>query len=364
MDVGIPVERNPYEYRVGITPQGVKLLTQAGHRCYVEHNAGEGASFSDLDYERAGARIVYHPQEIYERADLLCKFGSPTLEELQMAREQQTICAFWHLATRPREVYTLLAEKRITALAYEMIRADDGSLPVLHPLSEIAGRMAPQIAARWLQNDGGGSGMLISGIAGIPPIDVVIIGAGTVGVNAARAFNGLGARVFLLDRNLDRLKAIEDRFSGQVVTMVAYDFNIARVLRFADVVIGAVLVPGERTPIVITREMIQGMRARSVFIDMSIDQGGCSETSRPTTHKNPTYVEENIIHYCVPNIPGVVARTATHAFLNAAWPYTQMIATDGVLPALEANAGLRSGVMVREGEVTDPRLARLVLETI
>jgi len=363
MDIGIPTERRANEYRVGLTPQGVQLLTQAGHRCYVEQGAGEGAGFSDRDFERAGARIVYHPSEVYERAQLVMKVGAPTLEELALAREEQTICAFWHLPAQPREMVNHLIDKRMTAIAYETIQTDDGVLPVLRPLSEIAGRMAPQIAARWLQNDGGGSGILISGIAGIPPIDVVILGAGTVGYNAARTFNGLGARVFVLDRSLQKLQAIEERFDGRIVTMVSYDFNIARVARFAHVVVGAVLVPGERTPLLVTREMVRTMRPRSVIIDFSIDQGGCVETGRPTTHASPTYIEENVIHYCVPNVPGVVARTATHAFLNAAWPFGQRIANEGIHAAIENDPVLRRGAVVYNGQVLNPSLAKLVLET-
>jgi alanine dehydrogenase len=339
------------------------LLTQAGHRCYVEQGAGQGAGFSDHDFERAGARIVYGPAEVYERAEMVMKVGSPTREELEAARDEQTICAFWHLPARTRQDIAILIEKRMTAIAYETIQDEDGDLLVLRPLSEIAGRMAPQIAARWLQNDGGGSGILISGIAGIPPIDVVILGAGTVGYNAARTFNGLGARVFVLDRSLNRLQAIEERFDGRIVTMVSYDFNIARVVRFAHVVVGAVLVPGERASVLVTREMVRSMRPRSVIIDFAIDQGGCVETSRPTTHASPTFVEENVIHYCVPNVPGVVARTATHAFLNAAWPFGQRIANEGIHAALDSDATLRRGAAIHNGQVLNPSLAKLVMET-
>jgi alanine dehydrogenase len=363
MDVGIPVEQSPNEFRVGQTPQGVRLMTQEGHRCYIERGAGLHAGFQDTDYERAGGTIVYSAAEVYGRADTVLKVAAPTVPELALMREKQTILAFWNLAAKPKEVVQALLEKRITAIAYEVIQTDDGHLPVLHPLSQIAGRMAPQIAARWLQNDGGGSGILISGIAGIPPIDVVILGAGTVGYNAARTFNGLGARVFVLDRSLNRLQAIEERFDGRIVTMVSYDFNIARVVRFAHVVVGAVLVPGERASVLVTREMVRSMRPRSVIIDFAIDQGGCVETSRPTTHASPTFVEENVIHYCVPNVPGVVARTATHAFLNAAWPFGQRIANEGIHAALDSDATLRRGAAIHNGQVLNPSLAKLVMET-
>jgi alanine dehydrogenase len=362
MEIGIPAEPDQNEYRVGMTPQGVYLLTQAGHRCYVEQGAGEGAGFLDTDYERAGGRIVYGAREVYQRADLVLRVGCPqTHEELDMLREEQTICTFWHMAARRREVAQTLIDRRITAVAYETIERDDGVLPVLRPLSEIAGRMAPQVAARWLQNDGGGRGILISGIAGIPPIDVCILGGGVVGFNAARAFLGLGARVFVLDRDLPRLEEIERYFEGRVVTMVAYDFNIARVLSFAHVVIGAVLVPGMRAPVIVTREMVRSMRPRSVIMDISIDQGGCVETSRLMSHADPIFVEEDVIHYCVPNMSGVVARTATHAYLNAAWPYIQKLASEGTQTAIDHDPALMRGVMIHDGQVVNENLTTLLM---
>ncbi|HLV44091.1 MAG TPA: alanine dehydrogenase [Aggregatilineales bacterium] len=361
MDIGIPAEQ-PNEYRVGLTPQGVSLLTQRGHRCFVQRGAGEGAGFPDISYERAGARIAYAAEEVYSRADLVLKVGATTPDEVPLLREGQTICAFWHLSAQPREIVYALLKHNISAVSYELIQEPDGHLPVLRPLSEIAGRMAPQIAARWLQNDGGGSGMLIGGLPGIPPIDVAIIGAGVVGLNAARAFLGLGGRVLVLDKDLARLQIIDEQYKGQIVTMVSHDFNVARVARFADVLVGAVLEPGERAPIVVTREMVSSMRPRSVIIDISIDQGGCVETSRPTTHDNPIFFEEDVIHYCVPNMPGVVARTATHAYLNAAWPYIQQLAGLGTPEAVEADPALRRGVVVHDGEITNDTLALLLEE--
>jgi alanine dehydrogenase len=364
MDIGVPTEQQMNEYRVGLTPQGVRLLAQAGHRCYVEQGAGEGAGFNDGDYERAGARIVYGSSEVWERADLILKVQSPTPDELDLARDGQLICGFWHLAAHPRSMVEALVQKKISVVAYEMIEADDGRLPVLHPLSEIAGRMAPQIAARWLQNDGGGSGVLISGLPGVPPIDVVVLGAGTVGINAARAFYGLGARVFVLDQQLEKLQRLDEQYSQNIATMVAHDFNIARVVQFAHVVVGAVLVPGERCPVLITREMLRTMRPRSVILDFSIDQGGCVETSRPTTHQDPVYIEEDVIHFCVPNVSGVVARTATHAYLNAAWPFIEQVANEGIEIAMQHNPSLRRGVAVQGGKVLNPSLARLIMESV
>lgn len=362
MDIGIPLEVRPIEHRVGLTPKGVRLLTQDGHRCYLQQGAGEGAGFSDSDYERAGARVVYAGQEVYSRSDLVLKVGAPTVDELPLLRDDQTICAFWHLAAQPREVTRTLLDQGITAIAYERIRKED-TFPVLRPLSEIAGRMAPQIAARWLQNDGGGRGILISGLPGIPPTDVIIVGAGTVGVNAARAFMRMGARVFMLDESLERLQQVEQQFDGRVVTMVAYDFNIARVVQFADVLVTAARDPqGGRAPVLVTREMVRGMRPRSFVMDIAIDEGGNVETSRPTTHADPVFLEEEIIHYCVPNMSGVVAWTATNAYLNAAWPYIQRLAKDGTEATLASDPGLMHGALVHAGQVNDANLAMLLEE--
>lgn len=362
MDVGIPIELQADEHRVGLTPPGVSLLRQAGHRCYVQRGAGAGAGFPDADYERAGARIVYASEEVYARAELVLKVGAPTAAELAFLREGQTICAFWHLAARPREVIQTLADRRVTAVAYESIRHEDGERPVLRPLAEIAGLMAPQVAARWLQNDGGGRGVLISGLPGIPPVNVCILGGGVVGMAAARAFLAAGARVFLLDRDLAVLQRIDREFDGRVSTMVSYDFNVARAIRFAHVLIGAVNVTGHRAPVLVTREMVRTMRPRSVAIDIAVDQGGCIETTRPTTHADPVFVEEGVIHYCVPNMPGVVGRTATHAYLNAAWPTIQLLADLGTAAAIDADPALRRGVAIHDGAVRDEGLAMLLEE--
>src|SRR5512139_1624542 len=321
MDIGIPRERRESEYRVGLTPIGVQLLTAEGHAVYVERDAGLGAGFSNRDYEQAGARIVYQSQEAFGRADLVLKVARPTAEECDWLREGQTLMGLLHLAAARRSRVEALLDRGVTAIGYEMIQDDDGSLPVLIPLSQVAGRMLVQVAATLLQNDRGGKGILLGGVPGVPPAEVVIIGAGTLGTCAARAFLGVGATVYVLDRDLRRLQYVDSMLHGQAITMVSHDFNVRKVAKFADVLIGAVLVPGQRAPLVVTRDMVRTMRPRSAIIDVSIDQGGCVETSRPTTHKSPTFVEEGIIHFCVPNLPAVVARTATHAFNNAAWPY-------------------------------------------
>jgi alanine dehydrogenase len=359
MNIGVPRERRTMEYRVGLTPAGVELLTQEGHTCYVEREAGLGAGFSDYDYERAGARIVYTSDEVFGRAELLLKVTRPTDEEMEWVPAGQIMAGFFHLASARRVKVTMLLEKKVTAIAYETIQRDDGSLPVLKPMSQVGGRMIAQVGAALLQNNYGGKGILVGGVPGVPPAEVVILGAGTAGTEAAKTFVGLGASVYILDRNLKHLQEIDRLFQGRVITIVSHPFNIAKVVRFADILIGAVLVPGERAPIVVTREMVRSMRPRSVVMDIAIDQGGCIETSRPTSHASPTYVEEGILHYCVPNISGVIARTATHAFNNAAWPHIQHIVQFGLDGALTQDPALARGVATRGGEILHPALKAL-----
>ena len=357
MNIGIPKERRDLEMRVGLTPYGVRLLTQAGHICYVEHGAGEGAGFSDYDYQRAGGCIVYSTEEAYRRADMVLKAVRPTQEELAWLHEGQILCGFLHLAAARRETVRTLLERQVTAVAYETIQTDDGNLPVLKPMSEVAGRMAPQLAATFLQSNWGGRGVLLSGVPGIPAARVAILGAGVLGTNAARAFHGLGADVIVLDRDLARLHQIDEMFQGRVTTMVAYDFNIARVARFVEVLITAVLVPGARVPILVTRDMVRSMKKGAVILDFSIDQGGCVETSRPTTLRDPVFVEEGVVHFCVPNAPGVLPRTSTHAFNNAAWPYIRRIAEVGLAQAAEDMPDLARGIATRDGEIVSEPLA-------
>jgi alanine dehydrogenase len=357
MDIGIPKERRDLEMRVGLTPYGVRLLTAAGHVCYVEQGAGEGAGFSDHDYQRANGRIVYSSEEAHVRADMVLKVTRPTREELVWLREGQIVCGFLHLAAARKETVETLVDRRVTAIAYETIQQDDGHLPVLKPMSEVAGRMAPQIAATCLQSNMGGRGVLLSGVPGVPPARVAILGAGVLGINAARAFYGLGANVLVLDRDLDRLYQIDDMFQGHVSTMVAYSFNVARVARFVEVLIGAVLVPGGRAPVVVTRAMVRTMKKGAAILDFSIDQGGCVETSRPTTLRDPVFVEEDVVHFCVPNAPGVLPRTSTHAFNNVAWPYIRRIAAVGLNQAVGEMPALARGIATRDGKIVSEALA-------
>jgi alanine dehydrogenase len=360
MDIGVPRERRAYENRVGLTPAGIELLAAEGNNCYVEAGAGMGAGFTDLDYEKAGARIVYSGEEAYGRADFVLKVARPTREEFEWVRGGQVLMGFLHLAAGQRDRVELLLEKRVTAIPYETVENDDQSLPILATMSQIAGRMCPHTAATLLQSDRGGKGVLLEGVAGVPAADVVILGAGVLGTSAARAFLGAGARVIVLDRDLAKLQRFDERFSGRVTTMLSHAFNIRKVVGFADLLVGAVLVRGARAPILVRRELVASMRPRSLIMDLSIDQGGCIETSRPTTHGTPTYLEENVIHYCVPNMAGVVGRTATHALNNATWPFVQEIVRNGVAAALNANRALARGVATHDGGIVNRALADLM----
>ncbi len=350
MIIGIPKETRPFEYRVGISPAGIQLLSKHGHQCFVEHNAGLGAGFSDQEFEYAGARIAYTAHEVFGRADLLLKVARPFLDEIEWLRPGTALAGLLHLASARRDKIEALLRNNITAIALEQIQLGDGSVPVRRALAQIGGLMTPQIAARLLQNEAGGKGILLGGVVGVPPAEVVILGAGIVGSCATQAFLGMGAHVTLLDINQNALQNNLNRFPS-VVTMFSNPVNIARACTFADVVVGAVLVPGERAPILVSRNMIRSMKPRAIIMDLSIDEGGCIETSRPTTHDHPTFIEEGVIHYCVPNIPGVVARTATHAYNNAALPYIQQLADLGVDTAISENPAIARGVETHHGEL-------------
>ncbi len=350
MNIGIPKERRPFEYRVGLSPAGVEILTQMGQTVFVEHEAGVGAGFSDRDYEKAGARLAYAAEEVFARADLLLKVARPLKEELDWLQPGMTLAGFLHLASARQDKIDILLEKKVTAIAYEQIQLSDGTLPVLRPFSQIGGAMAAQIAARFLQNNWGGKGILLGGVPGVPPAEVLILGGGVVGTYAAQAFVGMGAHVTIIDKDETVLRRLYDRFPG-AVTMISTRRNIERATAYADVVVGAVLVPGERVPVLVTREMVRAMKPRSLIIDVSIDEGGCVETSRPTAHDHPVYVEEGVLHYCVPNMPGVVARTATHAFVNAAVPYIMEIAEHGIEAAIRDNPAIESAVNTHNGEL-------------
>ena len=285
MDIGIPKQRRPFDYRVGLTPMGVEILTGLGHRVYVESSAGQGSGFDDERYRRAGAQIVYSAEEIYGRSEMILSVARPLMPEFDLLQEGQILLGFFHLAVAHPGKIELMLKRNITAIAYETIQTEDGHLPVLTAVSQIAGRMIATAAAQFLQNDQGGHGVLLGGVPGVPPAKVIVLGAGIVGTNAARIFLALGADVTILDTDVRKLQQLEER-GCLAKTIVAYDFNIAKAIRYADVLVGAVLIPGARAPQVVTREMVRTMKPRSLIMDISIDQGGCVETSRPTSYQN------------------------------------------------------------------------------
>ena len=357
MNICVPKERRPFEYRVGLTPSAVEVLVAGGHTCYIEHNAGLGAGFSDQDYEQADARVVYSPHEVFGRADLILKVARPLQDDLEWMRSDTAFAGLLHLASARQDKIDALVKNRITAIAYEQIELPDGTRPVLRPMSQIGGRMAAQVAALLLQNNAGGKGILLGGITGVPAAEVVVIGAGVVGTYATQAFLGMGAHVLVMDTDLSALERMHETFQG-VTTMISSPRNIARVCTFADVVVGAVLVTGERAPLVVTRDIMRTMKPRAILMDISIDQGGCFETSRPTTHEHPTFILDGVIHYCVPNIPGVVARTATYALINAALPYILELTNLGIDDAISKNDALGNAVNSLHGEMVNlPRLS-------
>ena len=320
MKYGIPKEVRDMETRVGLTPGGVQSLVQAGHTVYVERDAGTAAGYHDEDYRRVGGEIVYSAAEAYGRADVVCKIARPTAAEHALFREGQTLFAFLSLASASADLREALAEKQITAIAYERIQQPDGSRPVLLAASEIAGRLAPIIAGNLLMSDGG-RGVLLGGLPGIPPAAVVVLGAGVLGSTAAHAFLGVGAQVVILDNDIDKLRGLEKELNGHVTSMYATPTNINRAVLFADVLVGAAAVAGERAPLLVQESQVKAMRRGSIIIDYAIDEGGCIATSRPTTRRNPTFTTHQVIHYCVPNITAAVGRTTSKAITYAALPY-------------------------------------------
>ncbi|MBN1919911.1 MAG: alanine dehydrogenase [Anaerolineae bacterium] len=356
MNIGIPKERVGGEERVGLTPAGVGLLTRAGHSCYLEGGAGSAAGFDDYDYERNGATIVAGAETLYAKSDLVLKVLRPTPEEIAWMHPGQILMGFLGLMAAPKAELEALVAQKVTLVAYEMITPDGADYPILKTMSEVTGRMAPYIAGTLLMRNHGGRGVLLNGVPGVSAGEVLILGAGTLGVNAARAFLGLGAKVFLLSRSLERLRRLDAQLNGQITTMISHDFNIAHVVRFADVVVGAVRSPGERAPQLINRQMLRTMRRGAVILDFSIDHGGCVETSHPTTLDAPTFIEEDVVHYCVPNVPGAVPRTSTHAFNNAAWPFIQALVESGPATAFAHVQELKRAVIIRNGDIVDEKL--------
>ena len=356
MDIGVPKEIKNNEYRVGLVPAGVRILTSAGHRVFVETTAGIGSGILDEEFIKAGAEILESGPDVYDRVEMIVKVKEPLSAEIQYIKENQILFTFLHLAPVP-ELTKELLDTRCIGVAYETIQLDNGSLPLLTPMSEVAGRLAPQIGAYYLEKIRGGRGVLLGGVPGVERGKVTIIGGGVVGMNAAKIAVGLGAEVFVLNRSQPRLAYLDDIFGATVTTLMSHEENIARMVKISDLVIGAVLIPGAKAPSLVTREMISSMNPGSVIVDVSIDQGGCFETSRPTTHEDPVYLVDDVIHYCVTNIPGVVARTSTFALTNVTLPYVLEIADKGLLNAARENPAISRGINVSRGEIIHPGLA-------
>jgi len=351
MLIGVPKEIKNHEYRIGMTPAGVRELVKQGHQVMVEHHGGHAIGLDDKEYRAAGAEIVPQAAEIFARADMIIKVKEPQPQECSLLHEGQILFTYLHLAPDAEQTRLLIASKAI-AIAYETVTANDGSLPLLAPMSEVAGRMSIQAGAYCLEKAHGGSGTLLGGVAGVAPAHVTIIGGGVVGVNAARMAMGLGAQVTILDKSLARLKQLDELFNGRLHTVYSTTETIDKYVRAADLVIGAVLVPGAAAPKLVTREMLKGMRRGSVVVDVAIDQGGCFETSHATTHADPIYSVHDVVHYCVANMPGGVARTATFALTNATLPFILEIANKGYKKALQDDKHLLNGLNVCCGQVT------------
>ncbi|MEE8350255.1 MAG: alanine dehydrogenase [Acidobacteriota bacterium] len=351
MNIGLPREVKDNEYRVGLVPAGVHALSEKGHRVFVEKGAGQGSGFSDEEYQGAGAQVVVNADDLYSGSELVVKVKEPTPQEFPRLREGQMLFSFLHLAPLP-ELTRILLEKNLVAIAYETIGDQHGGLPLLTPMSEVAGRMSVIVGAHYLQKTEGGRGVLLGGVPGVRPAFVVILGGGTVGINAAKMALGLGAQVCILDVDVDRLRHIDDLFFGQIETLISTPYNIEHSVRNADLVIGAVLIRGASAPRLITREMVASMGTGSVIVDVAVDQGGCSETTRATTHSDPTYVVDGVLHYCVSNMPGSMPRTSTFALTNSTLPYILAIGKLGLKGAIKENPHLKDGVNIYRGVVT------------
>ncbi len=356
MIIGIPSEVEPDEYRVALTPAGVRELVGAGHEVLVHGGAGLGSSIPDEAYTDQGARIVDTCDQLFGESQMIIKVKDPSQEEVAMLRPDQILFSFLHLAPQPHLTRQLM-ETGATCVAFETVELPDGRLPLLSPMSEIAGRMSAQVGAYFLEKMMGGRGVLLGGVAGVPPANVVVLGAGIVGTNAAKIAAGMLANVIVLDKNLDHLRALQACVSGRLTTVASTSLYIEEYVESADLVICAVLTPGARAPKLLTRDLVSEMKPRSVIVDVSIDQGGVAETSHMTTHSEPTFVELDVIHYCVGNIPGAVPVTATFALANATLPYILELADNGVIGAVSDNDALARGVNIMEGKIANQAVA-------
>lgn len=350
MKIGVPKEVKDNESRIGMVPSGVREVVDAGHTVYVEKGGGDSSGFADEEYVAAGAEILPDADAVWGAADLVVKVKEPIAEEYPRMRPGQYLFTYLHLAPIP-ELTDVLLERKIAGIAYETITGRGGSLPLLAPMSEVAGRMSVQVGAYYLQKPNGGRGVLLGGVPGVLPGDVVIIGGGIVGINAAKMAIGLGARVTILDTNIDRLRYLDDVFHGQIMTLASNTLHIERACEHADLLVGAVLIPGASAPKLVTREMISRMKKGAVAVDVAVDQGGCFETTKATTHSKPTYEVDGVVHYCVANMPGAVPRTSTIALTNATLPFLRLLA-GGVEDALRQHTGLADGVNTWNGKLT------------
>ena len=356
MIVGIPREIKNHEYRIGMTPAGVRELVNRGHQVLVETEGGVGVGFDNASYEAVGAQIVASPADIFAAADMIIKVKEPQPNECRMLRSGQILFTYLHLAPDPEQAQLLL-DSGVSAIAYETVTNAKGGLPLLAPMSEVAGRMSIQAGAHHLEKAQGGNGMLLGGVPGVEPARVVVLGGGVVGTQAAKMAAGLGAQVTIFDRSIERLQQLDDLFQGRAVGLYSTQNAVEQYVRAADLVIGAVLIPGASAPKLVTRDDVAAMRPGAVLVDVAIDQGGCFETSQATTHQSPTYVVDDVVHYCVANMPGGVARTATMALTNATLPFALRLADLG-LAALQENSHLRQGLNVHAGHITHEAVAK------
>ncbi len=357
MLIGIPKEIKNHEYRVGATPAGVKEIAKYGHEIIVESNAGSQIGFSDEQYEASGARIAADAKEVYQNAEMILKVKEPQQSECQMIRDGQIIFSYLHLAAEEK-LTAMLVDSGATAIAFETVTDSSGSLPLLAPMSEVAGKISVQAGARALEKAQGGRGVLLGGVPGVAPAKVTVIGGGVAGTNAAKVAIGMGANVTILDRNLYRIRYLSDIFGNSANILYSTTQNIADSVIESDLVVGSVLIPGATAPKLVTADMVQAMNDGSVIVDIAIDQGGCFETSRPTSHSEPTYIESGVVHYCVTNMPGAVARTSTLALQNATMPFTLEIANKGYQKALTDDIHLLNGLNTYKGRVTYEAVAK------
>jgi alanine dehydrogenase len=356
MIVGVPKEVKNHEYRVAMVPAGAKSLVEDGHTVLVQTSAGEGSGISDAEYQAAGARISPTAEAVFAETDMIVKVKEPLPQEYPLLRKDQILFTYLHLAPAP-ELTRALLERGVIGIAYETVQLDNGSLPLLTPMSEVAGRLSIQVAAHWLEKENGGSGVLLGGVPGTAPANVAIIGGGTVGINAAKMALGMGANVTILDLNLDRLRYLDDVLDGRLTVLASNDLNVEKAVVDADVVIGALLIPGAKAKKVVTRSLISRMRKGSVIVDVAIDQGGCVEGAVPTTHQDPVILIDGVTLFCVANMPGCVARTSTFALTNATFPYASRLANMGYKAALRADPALAKGLNVLQGKLVSRAVA-------